>query len=100
MLRFATMLAVLGLATAAGAAEPPKKDTGMVILSDPKQGRTMGKIDGETIMLQNTPTGTVGKMGKDKVILHKGGNGTTMGKVGNQKMFCHSDPVTGLTLCK
>ena len=72
----------------------------MVILSDPKQGRTMGKIDGETIMLQKTPTGTVGKVGKDKVILHKDGNGNTLGKVGNQRVFCHSDPVSGLTFCK
>ncbi|MBC7953448.1 MAG: hypothetical protein H7Z12_16710 [Rhodospirillaceae bacterium] len=100
MLRLAAVL-VLAVATNAWAAETATKNSDtMVILSDPKQGRTMGKVNGETIMLQNTPTGTVGKMGKDKVILHKDGNGNTMGKVGDKKMFCHSDPVTGLTLCK
>lgn len=97
MLRFATVLVVLGLATSAGA-EGTKEP--IVVLSDPKQGRTLGKVEGETIMLQNTPTGTVGKMGKDKVFLHRDGNGNTLGKVGNQRVFCHSDPVTGLTLCK
>lgn len=99
MFRIATLL-VVALVSAAWAAEPKPKDTGMVILSDPKQGRTMGKIDGETIMLQKTPTGTIGKVGKDKVILHKDGNGNTLGKVGNQRVFCHSDPVSGLTFCK
>jgi len=52
------------------------------------------------VVLQNTPTGTVGKIGKDKVLLHKDGQGNTLGKVGNQKVFCHTDPTTGVTLCK
>jgi hypothetical protein len=75
-----------------------KKST--VIVSPPGSDTTIGKIDGETILLKKTPTGTVGKIGKDKVILHKDGNGNTIGKVGNEKVFCHSDAATGLTICK
>jgi len=94
MLRLA--LALMLVSAAASAAD--KTDT--IILSDPQQGRTLGKIDGETVVLQRTPTGTIGKIGKDKVILHKDGRGNTMGKVGDKKIFCHSDPVTGFRICK
>jgi hypothetical protein len=100
MLRSAILLvAAFALGNAAWAADAAR-DRGMVILSDPQQGRTMGKLDGETIILQKTPNGTVGKMGKDKVFLHKDGQGNTMGKVGDKKMFCHTDTATGMTLCK
>lgn len=95
MLRLALVLTL-----AAGAALAADQKNGTVILSDPQQGRTLGKIDGETVVLQKTPTGTMGKIGKDKVILHKDGQGNTLGKVGNQKVFCHADPVTGITICK
>ena len=94
MLRLALVLAIVS--GAASAAD--KKDT--VILSDPQQGRTLGKIDGETVVLQKTPNGTMGKIGKDKVILHKDGQGNTIGKIGDKKIFCHSDPVTGIRICK
>lgn len=98
MLRLAFLLvANLAIAAAAWGQDSQKKT---VILSDPRQGLTVGKVDGETMVLQTTPTGTVGRIGKDKVLLHKDGNGNTMGKVGKKKLFCHSDPATGLTLCK
>jgi hypothetical protein len=98
----AALFAALFLAGPALAADQPARQTGAgtVILTDPQQGRTLGKVDGETVVLQNTPTGTVGKIGKDKVLLHKDGQGNTLGKVGNQKVFCHTDPTTGVTLCK
>ncbi|HSV28741.1 MAG TPA: hypothetical protein VLL76_04255, partial [Candidatus Omnitrophota bacterium] len=63
-------------------------------------GQTVGKVDGETVILKNTPTGTVGKIGKDKVVTHTDGHGNTVGKVGNKKVFCHSNPATGVTICK
>lgn len=88
------LTALPALAADGGASSPT------IILSDPASGRTMGKIDGETIILQKTQTGMVGKMGKDKVLLHSDRNGNTVGKVGDRKLFCHSDPVSGLTLCK
>lgn len=102
MLRRAITVIALGLATTAAWAEDSarKKSAATVILSDPQQGRTVGKVDGETVVLQKTPTGTVGKIGKDKVILHTDANGNTVGKVGDQRVFCHSDPVSGLTICK
>lgn len=93
------LLALFALACAPALAAD-NKDGKMVILSDPQQGRTLGKVDGDTVVLQKTPNGTVGKIGKDKVLLHKDGQGNTLGKVGNQKLFCHSDPTTGITLCK
>lgn len=103
MLRLAlTALAVLAAVPAAAADRNDKtrKPADTVILSDPAQGRTLGKVGGEAILLQDTPTGTVGKMGKDKVLLHKDGNGNTLGKVGDRKLFCHTSPATGVTLCK
>lgn len=108
MLRLALLLAALGLATNALAADGKdkprddrtRKSADMVILSDPAQGRTVGRVGGDPILLQQTPTGTIGKIGKDKVLLHKDGHGNTLGKVGDRKLFCHSDPATGLTLCK
>lgn len=90
----AAMLALM----AGGATAETKKPT--VIVSKPRSDTTIGKVDGETIVLKKTPSGTVGKIGKDKVILHKDGNGNTIGKVGNDKVFCHSDAATGLTICK
>lgn len=93
------LLALCALACAPAMAAD-NRDGKMVILSDPAQGRTVGRIDGDTVMLQKTPGGTVGKIGKDKVLLHKDGQGNTLGKVGDRKMFCHSDPATGITLCK
>ncbi|MCR6631020.1 MAG: hypothetical protein NVV74_13780 [Magnetospirillum sp.] len=77
-----------------------QKTGGTIILSDPAQGRTLGKVDGETVVLQNTPTGTVGKLGKDKVLLLKDSQGNTLGKVGDRRLFCHTDPASGVTLCK
>lgn len=77
-----------------------RKPADMAILSDPAQGRTLGKVGGAPLLLQSTPGGTVGKMGNDKVMLHKDGYGNTMGKVGDRKLFCHTDAATGLTLCK
>lgn len=84
----------------AGDAKTNRDGGGMVILSDPAQGRTMGKVNGEAVVLQNTPTGTVGKIGKDKVLLHRDGNGNSLGKVGDRKLLCHTDAASGLTLCK
>ncbi|MGE5514737.1 MAG: hypothetical protein ACM31D_02840 [Bacteroidota bacterium] len=93
---------VLAAAAPAGAADRDGKAAkpDVVILSDPAQGRTVGKVGGEPILLQDTATGTVGKMGKDKVMLHKDGAGNTLGKIGDRKLFCHTDAATGLTLCK
>lgn len=99
MIRLFAALLVACLAAPALAADAVKNG-GTIILSDPKQGRTMGKVDGETVVLQNTPTGTVGKIGKDKVLTHRDGNGNTLGKVGDKRLFCHTDPTTGVTLCK
>lgn len=99
MVRYAALLFVLTTCGPAWAAEAPRTDA-TVILSDPAQGRTLGKVGGETMVLQNTPGGTVGKIGKDKVLLHKDAQGNTLGKVGNQRLFCHTDPASGLTLCK
>jgi hypothetical protein len=39
-------------------------------------------------------------MGQDKIILHRDGQGNTIGKVGDKKLFCHRDPDTGLSFCK
>lgn len=71
-----------------------------VIVSPPGKNQTIGKVDGEMVFLKDTPTGTVGKIGKDKVITHTDGKGNTLGKVGDKKMFCHSNPATGVTICK
>ena len=61
----AALFAALFLAGPALAADQPARQTGAgtVILTDPQQGRTLGKV-------------------------------------GNQKVFCHTDPTTGVTLCK
>lgn len=77
-----------------------RKPADMAILSDPAQGRMLGKVGGDAMVLQSTPSGTVGKLGKDKVMVHKDGHGNTLGKVGDRKLFCHTDPASGLTLCK
>lgn len=103
MRRLAILVAVACLAQPACAAErndKTRKPVDTVILSDPAQGRTLGKVGGDPVVLQSTPHGTVGKMGKDKVMLHKDGYGNTLGKVGDRKLFCHTDAATGLTLCK
>ncbi len=94
MLRLAVILALASSAALAA----DKKET--VILTDPQQGRTMGRLDGETIVLQQTANGTIGKIGKDKVIVHKDGHGNTLGKVGDTKIFCHTDAATGIRICK
>ncbi|HLO76538.1 MAG TPA: hypothetical protein VK196_08795 [Magnetospirillum sp.] len=99
MLRPAALIAVLCLAATANAADGKNSGT-TVILSDRDRGRTIGKVDGETVVLQSTPGGTVGKIGNDKVLLHADGRGNTVGKVGSRKMFCLTDPASGLTLCK
>lgn len=96
-----TLLCALLLCPAAAlAADPPRSSADTVILADPEQGRTMGKVGGEPLILLDTGNGTVGKMGKDKVMLHKDGRGNTLGKVGDRKLFCHTDAVSGVTLCK
>lgn len=104
MRRVAILSAVLLLAAAPALAadrnDKALKSIDTIILSHPAQGRTVGKVGGEPVVLQRTPTGTVGKMGKDKVMVHKDGYGNTMGKVGDRKLFCHTDPASGLTLCK
>lgn len=92
------ILAVMFALTATAAAAEDKTKT--VILSPPGSGTTIGKIDGETVLLKKTPAGTIGRIGKDKVILHSDGRGNTMAKVGKDKVFCHSDPSSGLTICK
>jgi hypothetical protein len=71
-----------------------------IIIPDAGNGTTIGKVDGETVLLKKTPNGTVGKIGKDKVILHSDGKGTTIGKIGKDKVFCHTDPKSGITICK
>ncbi len=91
-------LLAMTLALLAAGAWAETKPT--VIVSPPGSDTTIGKVDGETVVLKKIPTGTVGKVGKDKVILHSDGNGNTIGKIGNGKVFCHSDAATGLTICK
>lgn len=93
-LGFAVVL--LGLAASSWAAD--RKPT--VIVPDAGNGTTVGKIDGETVVLMKTPNGTVGKIGKDTMVLHSDGKGTTVGKVGKDKVFCHTDPGSGITICK
>ncbi len=100
-LAFALILAS-GTVSAADVRKPAAKSSGdgTFILTDREDGTTIGKLDGETILLQKTPDGTYGKMGKDKVILHKDGQGNTIGKIGDKKVFCHRDPESGLSFCK
>lgn len=106
MRRLAVLSAILAVAVAVSPAPAADRNgktrtpAETVILSDPAQGRTIGKVGGEVLVLQETANGTVGKMGKDKVLLHKDGSGNTMGKVGDRKLFCHTDAASGLTLCK
>ncbi|MEW5728590.1 MAG: hypothetical protein AB1918_12260 [Pseudomonadota bacterium] len=71
-----------------------------VIVPDAGGGTTVAKINGETVVLKKTPNGTVGKIGKDTVILHSDGKGNTIGKIGKDKLFCHTDPKSGITICK
>ena len=103
MPRLVLLAAALCLVLPAQAAErndKTRKAADAVILSDPAQGRTLGKVGGDAVLLQSTPNGTVGKLGQDKVLLHKDGHGNTLGKVGDRKLFCHTDAATGVTLCK
>lgn len=93
-------LALPTLAVAADRNDKARPPADMVILDDPQQGRTVGKAGRAPILLQDTANGTVGKIGKDKVILHKDGYGNTLGKVGDRKLLCHTDPASGVTLCK
>lgn len=76
------------------------EDKPLVVVSPPGSGTTIIKDGGETSVLKQTPTGTVGKMGKDKVILHSDGRGNTIGKIGKDKLFCHTDPRSGVSICK
>lgn len=92
------LLAAFMVLVAGSAMAADSKPT--VIVTPPGSDTTIGKVDGETVLLKKTPTGTVGKIGKDKVLLHKDGQGNTIGKVGKDKVFCHADPTTGLTICK
>lgn len=92
------LAAVAAALCSAAAVAADRKPT--VIVSPPGSDTTIGKVDGEAVVLKKTPTGTVGRIGKDKVLLHKDGHGNTIGKVGKDKLFCHSDPATGLTVCK
>lgn len=96
MIRLPLVAAVLLVAGSALAEE--KKAT--IIVPDTGTGVTVGKVDGETVLLKKTPNGTVGRIGKDTVILHSDGKGTTVGKVGNDKLLCHTDPRSGVTICK
>ncbi|OAN45344.1 hypothetical protein [Magnetospirillum moscoviense] len=97
----AFVLSALALSPAVAADKAAKKSSdGTYILTDKEDGTTFGRVDGEPVMLQKTPDGTVGKMGKDKVILMKDGQGNTIGRVGDKKVFCHKDPEAGLTFCK
>lgn len=71
-----------------------------VIVPNAGGDTTVAKINGETVLLKKTPNGTVGKIGKDTVILHSDGKGNTIGKIGKDKLFCHTDPKSGITVCK
>jgi hypothetical protein len=95
MLRLAVILA---LASTGMALAADKQET--LILTDPNQGRTLGRLNGENVVLQQTPTGTVGKIGADTVITHQDGHGNIIGKIGDKKIFCHTDAVTGIRICK
>lgn len=75
-------------------------DKPVVVVSPPGSDTTVIKDGAETSVLKQTPTGTVGKMGKDTVILHSDGRGNTVGKVGKDKLFCHTDAKSGVTICK
>lgn len=88
----------LVLLLAASAARAGDKPT--VIVPNAGGDTTVAKINGETVLLKKTPNGTVGKIGKDTVILHSDGKGNTIGKIGKDKLFCHTDPRTGVTICK
>lgn len=71
-----------------------------ILMTDPASGRTIGKVDGETVILQNSGTTTVGKIGKDKVLVRKDTQGNTLGKVGDRRLFCHTDAASGVSICK
>jgi hypothetical protein len=94
MLRPTLALAVLLAAASAGAEQPT------IVVPNAGADTTVAKVNGETVVLKKTPTGTVGKMGKDTVILHTDKHGNTVGKVGKDKVFCHTDKASGITLCK
>jgi len=95
MRSLAVLSLVLLLPVAAWADDKP-----LIVVSPPGSGTTIVKDGAETSVLKQTPTGTVGKMGKDKVILHSDGRGNTIGKVGKDKLFCHTDPRSGVSICK
>lgn len=94
MLRLAALFCVL-----AGAAWG-QDGKATILMTDPASGRTIGKVGGETVVLQNHGTGTVGKIGKDKVLVHKDAQGNTLGQVGDRRLFCHTDPASGVSICK
>ncbi|MCA1909643.1 MAG: hypothetical protein LDL39_14890 [Magnetospirillum sp.] len=95
-MRSLALLAVVLLLPVAALAD----DKPLVVVSPPGSGTTVIKDGAETSVLKQTPTGMVGKMGKDKVILHNDGKGNTIGKVGKDKLFCHTDPRSGVSICK
>ncbi|MBI2242279.1 MAG: hypothetical protein HYU59_15945 [Magnetospirillum gryphiswaldense] len=75
-------------------------DKPLIVVSPPGSGTTIVKDGDEKTVLKETPNGTIGKMGKDKVILHSDGKGNTIGKIGKDKVFCHTDPRSGVSICK
>lgn len=87
-------------ALAADRDDRTRKPADMVILSDPAEARTVGKARSGAIVLQQVPGGTIGKAGKHKVMLQSDGMGTTLGKVGDRRLLCHTDAASGVTLCK
>ncbi|MGE4278884.1 MAG: hypothetical protein AB7G62_04815 [Magnetospirillum sp.] len=95
MRSLAAFFGVLLFPVVAGADDKP-----VIVVSPPGSGTTIVKDGGETSVLKQTPTGTVGKMGKDKVILHSDGKGNTVGKIGKDTLFCHTDPRSGVSICK
>jgi hypothetical protein len=94
------LAAMAAPAVAADRDDRTRRPADTIILSDPARGTTVGRVGGAPVLLQDTANGTVGKVGKDKVMVHKDGYGNTLGKVGDRKLFCHTDPASGLTLCK
>lgn len=72
----------------------------VILMADPATGRTVGKVGGEPVILQNNGTTTVGKIGKDRGLTTTDAQGNTVGKVGDKRLLCQRDTASGVTICK